>query len=105
MTVNFDEDSFINQIIQFYIENDITYYNKNYSIFFDIFFIKMTKTHDCKLILDNYCTKEEIEDAKERYKDHYVELKLSLILYNKFINALSRKKLYHLYLTNRQILL
>jgi hypothetical protein len=98
MIINFDEDKFIKEIVNFYINNDISYNHKNYSLFFDIFFTKMTKAHNCKLILENYCTKEEIEDAKERYKDDYVELKLSLILYNKFLNTLYKEKIYLLYL-------
>ena len=48
----------------------------------------MTKKHNCKVLLKKYCTKEEIKDAKYRFKENYVELKLSLILYHKFINAL-----------------
>ena len=48
--------------------------------------------YDCKVLLDYYCTSEEIEDAKYRFKDNYIELKLSLILYHKFINALIDKK-------------
>ena len=94
MTVIFNEDIFINEIVNFYINN--ISYNNNYSLFFDNYFVKMTKKYNCKLILKSYCTKEEIEDAKERYKKDYVELKLSLILYHKFINALTCKKIYHL---------
>lgn len=106
MTVIFNEDNFINEIVNFYIINDISYYhpksfllrNENYSLFFDFFFTKMTKTHNCKLILKSYCTKEEIKDAKERYKNDYIELKLSLILYHKFINKLRQKQISLLYL-------
>jgi hypothetical protein len=87
MTVIFNEDNFINEIVNFYIINDISYYhpksfllrNENYSLFFDFFFTKMTKTHNCKLILKSYCTKDEIKDAKERYKDH-----LSVLLLKAF---------------------
>jgi hypothetical protein len=106
MTVNFEEDKFINEIVNFYIQNDISYHdkksflklNENYSVYFDIYFIKMTKSHNCKLILESYCSKEEIEDAKERFKNDYVELKLSLILYHKFLNELRREQIYRLYL-------
>ena len=95
MTINFDENKFINNIVNFYLNNNYYYdeniiinINNNYSLIFDIFFIKMTKTNNCKVLLKQYCTKEEIKDAKYRFKKNYVELKLSLILYHKFINAL-----------------
>ena len=95
MTINFDENKFINIIVNFYLNNNYYYdenivinINNNYSLIFDIFFIKMTKKNNCKVLLKKYCTKEEIKDAKYRFKENYVELKLSLILYHKFINAL-----------------
>jgi hypothetical protein len=88
MKTNFDENKFINNIVNYYINCN----NNNYSLIFDVFFIKMTKINDCNALLDYYCTKEEIEDAKYRFKDNYVELKLSLILYHKFINALIDKR-------------
>jgi len=90
MKLIFDEDKFINKIVKFYLYNDIN----NYSLVFDIFFIELIKTTDCKQLLEIYCTKEEIEDAKYRFKDNYVELKLSLVLYQKFINSLIDKKIY-----------
>ena len=99
MTINFDENKFINNIVNFYLNNNYYYdeniiinINNNYSLIFDIFFIKMTKTNNCKVLLKQYCTKEEIKDAKYRFKENYVELKLSLILYHKFINALINMK-------------
>jgi hypothetical protein len=99
MTINFDENKFINNIVNFYLNNNYYYdeniiinINNNYSLIFDIFFIKMTKTNNCKVLLKQYCTKEEIKDAKYRFKKNYVELKLSLILYHKFINALINMK-------------
>jgi hypothetical protein len=99
MTINFDENKFINNIVSFYLNNNYYYdenivinINNNYSLIFDIFFIKMTKTNNCKVLLKQYCTKEEIKDAKYRFKENYVELKLSIILYQKFINALINMK-------------
>lgn len=86
MKIFFDEYEFINNIINFYLNND--YYQNDFSLVFDIFFIELIKTNHCKQLLEIYCTKEEIEDAKYRFKDNYIELKLSLILYQKFINAL-----------------
>ena len=99
MTINFDETTFINNIVNYYLNNNYYYdkniiinINNNYSLIFDIFFIKMTKTNNCKVLLKKYCTIEEIKDAKYRFKENYVELKLSLILYHKFINALINRK-------------
>ena len=93
--INFDENKFINNIIDYYIKNENK--NENYSLIFDIFFVEMIKMYDCKVLLDYYCTSEEIEDAKYRFKDNYIELKLSLILYHKFINALIDNKILFLY--------
>ena len=46
MTINFDENKFINNIVNFYLNNNYYYdenivinINNNYSLIFDIFFI------------------------------------------------------------------
>ena len=81
MTINFDENKFINNIVSFYLNNNYYYdenivinINNNYSLIFDIFFIKMTKTNNCKVLLKQYCTKEEIKDAKYRFNMLNIQL-------------------------------
>jgi hypothetical protein len=93
MENNFDENKFINDIVSEYINNDITVFNENFSKTFDTHFDNMTKLYDCKTILNNYCNKNDIDDAKSRFKENYAEIKLCLILYNKFMSVLETKKL------------
>lgn len=81
--MNFNKNKFINDII---IEYNNT--NVDYSIIFDNHFNNIMKTYDIKTILYNLCSIEEIEDAKYRYSNKYIELKLILVLYNELLNNL-----------------
>lgn len=93
MENKFDENKFIDDIVSEYINNDITFLTENFSKTFDTHFDNMTKTYDCKTILNNYCNKNDIDDAKFRFKENYAEIKLCLILYNKFMSVLENKRL------------
>lgn len=93
MENKFDENKFIDDIVSEYINNNITFLNENFSKTFDTHFDNMTKTYDCKTILNDYCNKNDIDDAKSRFKENYAEIKLCLILYNKFMSVLENKRL------------
>lgn len=84
----FDETKFVNDILNEYYANNYT----NYSNIYDKYFNIVIETYDIEQLLINYCTTDEIEDAKERYKSNYIEVKLNLILFNILLNAIVKKE-------------
>ncbi len=82
--MSFDETVFINEIIIDYINGD----NHDYSIIYDNHYNNLIKKYDIKDIFQLYINEIDLEDAKYRYGDNYIDIKLNLILYSKFINFL-----------------
>jgi len=82
--MSFDETVFINQILIDYINSD----NLDYSIIYDNHYNNLIKKYDIKDIFQLYINEIDLEDAKYRYGDNYIDIKLNLILYSKFINFL-----------------
>jgi hypothetical protein len=82
--MSFDETVFINEIIIDYINSD----NNNYSIIYDKHYNNLIKKYNINDIFQLYINEIDLEDAKYRYGDNYIDIKLNLILYSKFINAL-----------------
>ena len=71
----FDETIFINEVIKDYIkssDNDCSYiYDKHYN--------KLIRTYDIKDVFYLYINEIDLEDAKYRYGDNYIDIKLNLI--------------------------
>lgn len=86
----FDESNFVTNILNEYYANNYT----DYSIIYDKYFNIVVDTYDIEQLLKNYCTIEEIDDAKERYKSNYIEAKLNLVLFNIVLNAIGKKDEY-----------
>jgi hypothetical protein len=84
----FNESKFVTDILTEYYANNYT----NYSNIYDKYFNIVIETYDIEQLLINYCTTDEIEDAKERYKSNYIEAKLNLILFNIVLNAIVKKE-------------
>jgi len=84
----FNESKFVTDILTEYYANNYT----NYSNIYDKYFNIVIETYDIEQLLINYCTTDEIEDAKERYKYNYIEAKLNLILFNIVLNAIVKKE-------------
>lgn len=84
----FDETIFINEVIKDYIkssDNDCSYiYDKHYN--------KLIRTYDIKDVFYLYINEIDLEDAKYRYGDNYIDIKLNLILYSKVINYIYEKQ-------------
>jgi hypothetical protein len=85
----FNEKKFIKEVINDYLNSD----NQDYSIIYDNHYNKLIKTYDIKDVFQLYITEIDIEDAKYRYGNDYIDIKLNLILYSKLINYISDKKI------------
>jgi hypothetical protein len=84
----FNEKKFIKEVINDYLNSD----NQDYSIIYDNHYNNLIKTYDIKDIFQLYINEIDIEDAKYRYGNDYIDIKLNLILYSKLINYISDKK-------------
>lgn len=80
--MSFNETIFIKEVIKDYIKSN----NNDYSITYDNHYNNLIKTYDIKDIFQLYLGEIDLEDAKYRYGNNYIEIKLNLILYSKFIN-------------------
>jgi hypothetical protein len=85
----FNEKKFIKEVINDYLNSD----NQDYSIIYDNHYNKLIKTYDIKDIFQLYINEIDIEDAKYRYGNDYIDIKLNLILYSRLINYISDKKI------------
>jgi len=85
--MSFNETVFIKEIIKDYINSD----NHDYSIIYDNHYNNLIKTYDIKDIFQLYINEIDLEDAKYRYGDNYIDIKLNLILYSKLVNYIISK--------------
>jgi hypothetical protein len=85
----FNEKKFIKEVINDYLNSD----NQDYSIIYDNHYNNLIKTYDIKDIFQLYINEIDLEDAKYRYGNDYIDIKLNLILYSKLINYISDKKI------------
>jgi hypothetical protein len=85
----FNEKKFIKEVINDYLNSD----NQDYSIIYDNHYNNLIKTYDIKDIFQLYINEIDLEDAKYRYGNDYIDIKLNLILYSKLINYMFDKKI------------
>jgi hypothetical protein len=86
--MSFNEAIFIKEVIKDYIKSN----NSDCSIIYDNHYNNLIKTYDIKDIFQLYLTEIDLEDAKYRYGNNYIEIKLNLILYSKVINYIIDKQ-------------
>ncbi len=84
----FNEKKFIKEIIKDYLNSD----NQDYSIIYDNHYNNLIKKYDIKDVFELYINEIDLEDAKYRYGNNYIDIKLNLILYSKLINYMINKK-------------
>lgn len=89
--MSFDETSFIKEVLNNYI--NYNNYNQDLSIIYDNHFNNIIKKYNITDIFNLYIKEIDIEDAKYRYGNNYINIKLNLILYSKIINYIYDKKI------------
>ena len=77
----FNETDFINDIVKDYINNN----DNDYSITYNNHFNRLLNNYNIIDIYKLYLNEIDIEDSKYRYGNNYMEIKINLILYSKFI--------------------
>ena len=83
----FNETDFIKDIVKDYINNN----DNDYSITYNNHFNRLLKNYNIIDIYKLYLNEIDIEDSKYRYGNNYMEIKINLILYSKFINYMIDK--------------
>ena len=83
----FEIRKFINKILNELQEND----NKNFCEIFDRHFKNLVKNYNLEVIILRYCTAPEIKSAQYRYGSDYLEKKVNIILFQKVLNAISKR--------------
>jgi len=84
----FNETDFIKDIVKDYINNN----DNDYSITYNNHFNRLLKNYNIIDIYKLYLNEIDIEDSKYRYGNNYMEIKINLILYSKFINYMIDNK-------------
>ena len=84
----FNETDFIKDIVRDYINNN----DNDYSITYNNHFNNLLKNYNIIDIYKLYLNEIDIEDSKYRYGNNYMEIKINLILYSKFINYMIDNK-------------
>lgn len=80
--MTFNETDFIKDIVRDYIKNN----DNDYSITYNNHFNRLLQNYNIIDIYKLYLNEIDIEDSKYRYGNNYMEIKINLILYSKFIN-------------------
>ena len=86
--MKFNETDFIKDIVKDYINNN----DNDYSITYNNHFNRLLKNYNIIDIYKLYLNEIDIEDSKYRYGNNYMEIKINLILYSKFINYMIDNK-------------
>ena len=86
--MKFNETDFIKDIVKDYINNN----DNDYSITYNNHFNNLIKNYNIIDIYKLYLNEIDIEDSKYRYGNNYMEIKINLILYSKFINYMIDNK-------------
>jgi hypothetical protein len=66
--------------------------DNNYSKIYDNHYNNLVKTKNIEEIFNLYLDEIDLEDIKYRYGKNYMDIKLNLILYTKFINYIIEKQ-------------
>ena len=86
--MKFNETDFIKDIVRDYIKSN----DNDYSITYNNHFNRLLKNYNIIDIYKLYLNEIDIEDSKYRYGNNYMEIKINLILYSKFINYMIDNK-------------
>jgi hypothetical protein len=84
----FNEKQFIKDILKECINKN----DNNYSKIYDNHYNNLVKTKNIEEIFNLYLDEIDLEDIKYRYGKNYMDIKLNLILYTKFINYIIEKQ-------------
>ena len=83
----FNETVFIKEVIKDYIKSS----DSDCSYVYDNHYNNLLRNYDIKDVFNLYINEIDLEDAKYRYGDNYIDIKLNLILYSKVINYIYEK--------------
>jgi len=86
--MSFNENLFIKEILKDCIKKNEIDYSKIY----DNHYNNLVKTKNIEEIFNLYLDEIDLEDVKYRYGKNYMDIKLNLILYTKFINYIIKTK-------------
>ena len=84
----FNETNFIKDIVRDYIKSN----DNDCSITYNNHFNNLITNYNIIDIYKLYLNEIDIEDSKYRYGNNYMEIKINLILYSKFINYMIDNK-------------
>ena len=80
----FDFRKFRKAILNEFIDSE----DRNCTAIFDKHFALVVEKYDIEVILNRYCTKQEIISAHCRYGSEYLEKQLNIVLFEKIMDAI-----------------
>jgi hypothetical protein len=80
----FDFRKFRKAILNEFIDSE----DRNCTAIFDKHFALVVEKYDIEVILNRYCTKQEIISANCRYGSEYLEKQLNIVLFEKIMDAI-----------------